>query len=55
MAKKDVGGLFIPAGIFLGLVVGFMVNNIVAGLFIGLGLGFVGFAITEVILRIGKK
>jgi hypothetical protein len=52
MAKKkedrnDVGGLFIPAGIFIGLGLGFLWNNIPGGLFLGLGAGFVAFAITK--------
>lgn len=39
--KKDkLGGLFIPAGLFIGMGVGFLMNQFVAGMFIGLGLGF---------------
>lgn len=45
--RNDAGGLFIPAGIFIGLGIGFLVNNIVGGLFLGLGAGFVVFAITK--------
>ncbi len=37
---KDKSGLFIPAGLFLGLGFGFMYSNLTAGLFIGLGAGF---------------
>lgn len=37
---KGVSGLAIPAGLFIGLGVGFLINNIVAGLFLGLGGGF---------------
>jgi len=48
--ERDVAGLFIPAGIFIGMGIGFLVDNIVAGLFIGLGGGFVLFAITSAIL-----
>ncbi len=40
--KKDKGisGLAIPAGIFIGMGVGFLIDELVAGLFIGLGAGF---------------
>ena len=52
MAKKKTadehhkaGGLFIPAGLFIGFGVGFLIDNVPAGIFLGLGLGFLGFAI----------
>ncbi len=38
--QKGVSGLAIPAGLFIGLGVGFLIDNIVAGLFLGLGAGF---------------
>ncbi len=44
--KKGKGGLFIPAGLFLGFGVGMLINNIPAGMFIGLGVGFAAFAIS---------
>jgi len=40
------GGLFIPAGLFIGLGIGFLIDNLVAGMFIGLGAGFAAFAIS---------
>jgi len=40
-------GLFIPAGLFVGLGLGFIFNQIVAGIFLGLGVGFVCMAITR--------
>lgn len=46
--KDDKGGLFIPAGLFLGFAYGFMTDNIPAGLFGGLGLGFLLFALVSV-------
>ncbi|MBW3020807.1 hypothetical protein KY334_05905 [Candidatus Woesearchaeota archaeon] len=39
-------GLFIPAGIFIGMGVGFIINELVGGLFLGLGAGFLLMAIT---------
>ncbi len=48
MAKKeDRSGIFIPAGIFLGLGFGMLFGNVPAGLFIGMGLGFTGMAISR--------
>jgi len=49
MAKKkdDRSGLFIPAGIFLGMGFGFLFDNLVAFLFIGMALGFIGMAIAR--------
>lgn len=44
---EDNSGLFIPAGLFLGMGVGFYIGELVAGLFFGLGLGFVAFAIVK--------
>jgi len=49
--RGDSGGLFIPAGIFVGLGLGFFLNNMVGGLFVGLGLGFVVFAIVRLAVR----
>ncbi|MFC2059823.1 hypothetical protein ACFLTZ_01860 [Chloroflexota bacterium] len=46
--RKGVSGVAIPAGLFIGMGVGFLIDNIVAGLFLGLGGGF----LTMIILRI---
>jgi len=43
--KKGLSGLFIPAGIFIGMGIGFAVDALVAGLFIGLGVGFLAMAL----------
>ncbi len=51
MKKKDdksSAGLFIPAGLFIGMGIGFFIDQLVAGLFVGLGVGFTAFAITMV-------
>lgn len=45
------GGLFIPAGIFLGMGVGFLIDNLVGGMFVGFGVGFLAFAITAVAIK----
>ena len=45
--KEDNSGLFVPAGLFLGIGFGFLVGQIVAGTMIGLGAGFLGLAIIK--------
>ena len=47
--KKTAGGLMIPAGLFIGMGIGWALGFLVQGLFIGLGAGFLAFAI--IILR----
>ncbi|HUW43408.1 MAG TPA: hypothetical protein VMV95_00385 [Bacillota bacterium] len=39
--KNEVEGIAIPAGLFIGMGIGFLTGNLVAWLFIGLGAGFV--------------
>ena len=48
---KSIGGVFIPAGLFIGMGIGFAANNVVAGLFIGLGAGFLAFAVASLAAR----
>ena len=45
--KEDDSGLFIPAGLFVGLGFGSIFNNWVAGTLFGLGLGFLGTAVVR--------
>ncbi len=45
--KRDNGALFIPAGLFIGIGLGFLVGNIPGGTMLGLGIGFLGFAIAS--------
>ena len=45
--NEDRSGLFIPAGLMIGMGVGFYTNQLVGGLFIGLGLGFLCMAIAK--------
>ena len=47
----DWSGMFIPAGLFIGMGFGFLSNQLIAGLFIGLGAGFAAAALS----RIWKK
>lgn len=43
--RQERGSLFIPAGLFLGMGLGFLYGRLVEGLFLGLGAGFLIFAI----------
>lgn len=45
---KGYGALFIPAGIMIGMGLGFLLGNFIAWMFIGLGAGFLGFATTYI-------
>jgi hypothetical protein len=46
--KEDSAGIFVPAGLLLGMGFGFLYGQLVAGLFIGLGLGFLVMAVVKV-------
>lgn len=48
--QKGVSGLAIPAGIFIGMGVGFLVDHLTAGIFLGLGGGFLGMIVLRIIL-----
>ena len=45
--KDDRSGIFIPAGLFLGLGMGFILGNLVGWMFLGMGLGFLGMALSK--------
>ncbi len=45
--RRGTSGLFIPAGLFLGLGSGWILGYLVQGLFIGLGVGFLTMAIAR--------
>jgi hypothetical protein len=49
--KRKAGALFIPAGLFIGMCIGFLTNNFVAYLFGGLGVGFALFAIIALLKK----
>ena len=49
--KKDISGLFIPAGLFLGMGIGWVFGYLVPGLFIGLGAGFLGMALVRMRMK----
>ena len=45
-SKKGKGALFIPAGLFIGMGIGFLMDKLVPGMYSGLGVGFLAFAIS---------
>ena len=49
--KWEVVGLFIPAGLFIGMGIGWALGYLVQGLFIGLGAGFLAMAIVRLRAR----
>jgi hypothetical protein len=49
--KWEVSGLCIPAGLFIGMGIGWAMGHLVPGMFIGLGAGFLGMVLVR--LRTG--
>lgn len=49
--RRKFAGLFIPAGLFIGMGVGWAIDSFLPGMFIGLGAGFFFFAIAMVAVR----
>ena len=48
---KNPGPLFIPAGLFIGMGIGWALDHQIQGMFIGLGAGFLAFALISYKLR----
>lgn len=44
-------GLLIPAGLLVGMGIGFLYNNLVPGLFIGLGVGLLLAAVIKLLCK----
>ena len=49
--RKDYAGIFIPAGLFIGMGIGFATDSFISWMFIGLGAGFLLFALVLVFMR----
>ena len=49
--RNGSGGLFIPAGLFIGMGTGWALGYLVQGMFIGLGAGFLAFGIVMLVMR----
>lgn len=50
----SVTGVAIPAGLLIGMGIGFLIDNIAAGIFLGLGGGFLVMLIGMLILQMKK-
>ena len=53
--KDTISGLFVPAGIFIGMGIGFVTGQLVGAMFIGLGVGFLGMIIMKLAYMNKKK
>ena len=49
--RRDFAGILIPAGLFIGMGIGFATDSLVPGMFIGLGAGFLLFALVYIFVR----
>jgi hypothetical protein len=49
--KEDLAGVWIVAGLFLGMGFGFIFDNIPAGIFLGLGAGFALMILTKLLKK----
>ena len=49
--KEDLAGVWIPAGIFIGMGFGFIFDSLPAGIFLGLGGGFVLMILTKLLKK----
>lgn len=51
MKKDSASGVFVPAGLLIGMGVGFLTGQLLPGLFVGLGSGLLVMAIVEFITK----
>ena len=49
--RRNYGGIFVPAGLFIGMGVGWAMGYMVQGMLIGLGAGFLLFGIIMVMVK----
>ena len=48
---ERTSGIFIPAGLFIGMGIGWVLGYLVQGMFIGLGIGFLALAVTMLVMK----
>lgn len=51
MKKNSPNGVFVPAGLLIGMGVGFLTGQFLAGLFIGLGAGLLVMTVAEILIN----
>lgn len=49
--RTEISGVFVPAGLLIGMGVGWLFGHLVEGLFIGLGAGLLLMAMMQLFLR----
>jgi predicted histidine transporter YuiF (NhaC family) len=49
--KTEAAGMMIPAGLFIGMGIGWAFDYMVQGMFIGLGAGFLAFGLVILLKR----
>ena len=49
--RRKTAGIFVPAGLFIGMGIGWAIGHFLPGRFIGLGAGFLGLAIAMLSMR----
>jgi hypothetical protein len=49
--RWTAGGLFIPAGLFIGMGIGWALGYLVPGLFVGLGAGLLAMGLAVALMR----
>lgn len=49
--KEDFAGFAVPAGLFIGMGLGFLYGQFLPGLFIGLGVGFLAMMIIKLLKK----
>jgi hypothetical protein len=50
-SKWEASGLLVPAGLFIGMGIGWTFDYLVQGLFVGLGGGFLAMALVRLLTR----
>ncbi|MFC1967060.1 hypothetical protein ACFLV2_00210 [Chloroflexota bacterium] len=49
--KWSTVGVFVPAGLFIGMGIGWAMGYLVQGLFVGLGVGLLAMAIARLVMK----
>jgi hypothetical protein len=49
--RIKAAGIFVPAGLLVGMGIGFLIGNVPAGMFVGLGVGLAGWGLVALFRR----
>ena len=50
-SRRKIAGVLIPAGLFIGMGIGWAIDKFLPGMYIGLGVGFLAFVIVWITVR----